>query len=55
MFAVQEEQLYAECEARLNNVYLSKLLCICRSLFAKNLNKARYNIYGFLALKYVRK
>ena len=35
-------------EARLNNFYLSKLLCIFPSLFAKNLNKARYNIYGNL-------
>ena len=42
---MQEEQLYAECRARLNNFYLSKLLCIFPSLFTKNLNKARYNIY----------
>ena len=48
MFAIQEEQLYSECGARLNNFYLSKLLCIFPSLFAKNLNKARYNIYGNL-------
>ena len=43
-FAIQEEQLYAECGTR----YLSKLLCIFSSLFTKNLNKARYNIYGNL-------
>ena len=43
---------FPECGARLNNFYLSKLLCIFPSLFAKNLNKARYNIsYQFLALK----
>ena len=48
MFAIQEELLYAECGARLNNFYLSKLLCIFPSLFAKNLNKARYNIYANL-------
>ena len=41
-------QLYTECGARLNNPFLSKLLCIFPSLFAKNLNKARYNIYGNL-------
>ena len=40
--------LYAECGARLNSFYLSKLLCIFPSFFAKNLNKARYNIYGNL-------
>ena len=34
-FAIQEEQLYAECGARLKNIYLSKLLCICLSLFQK--------------------
>ena len=34
-FAIQEEQLYAECGARLKNIYLSKLLCICLSLFEK--------------------
>ena len=45
---MQEEQLYAECGTRLNNYYLSKLLCIFPSLFTKNLNKARYNIYGNL-------
>ena len=43
---LQEEQLYAECGARVNNFYLSKLLCIFSSLFAKNFNKARYNMYG---------
>ena len=54
-FAIQEEQLYAECGARLNNFYLSKLLCIFPSLFAKNLNKAltstEISAYQFLALK----
>ena len=34
-FAIQEEQLYAECGARLNNFDLSKSLCISPSLFAK--------------------
>ena len=32
-FAVQEEQLNAECGARLKNFYSSNLLCICPSLF----------------------
>ena len=45
---MQEEELYAECGTRLNNFFLSKLLCIFPSLFAKNHNKARYNIYGNL-------
>ena len=44
---MQEEQLYADCRARLKHmIYLSKLLCICPSLFETNLNKARYSIYG---------
>ena len=44
---MQEEQLYADCRARLKHMfYLSKLLCICPSLFETNLNKARYSIYG---------
>ena len=56
-FAIQEEQLYAECGARLNNFYLSKLLCIFPSLFTKNLNKAHIPVtstkisYQFLGLK----
>ena len=35
--AIQEEQLYTECGARLNNFYLSKLLWFFPSLLAKNL------------------
>ena len=31
-FAIQEEQLHAECGAKLNNFYLSMLLCIFPSL-----------------------
>ena len=56
LFGIQAEQLYAEWGARLNNFYLLRLLCTIPSLFAKNLNKAGYNIYGnllpvFLALR----
>ena len=56
LFGIQAEQLYAECRARLNNFYLLRLLCTFPSFFAKNLNKAGYNIYGnllpvFLALR----
>ena len=36
----QKHSEYTECEARFSNFYLSKLLCIFPSLFAKNLNKA---------------
>ena len=58
-FAIQEEQLYAECGARLKNSYLSKLPCICPSPYnfrMKNPNKARYIAsteisYQFLAPK----
>ena len=32
-FAVQEEQLYAECGARLKNFRSSNIYCICPSLF----------------------
>ena len=32
-------QLYAECGTRLNNSYLSKLLCIFPSLFAKKISR----------------
>ena len=32
-FAVQEEQLYAECGARLKNFRSSNIFCICPSLF----------------------
>ena len=55
-FAIQEEQLYAECGARLNNFYLSKLLCIFPSLFSQKIS-TKYDItsteisYQFLALK----
>ena len=44
-FAIQEEQLYAECGARLKNFYSSSFLCICPSLFETDLNKAKYSIY----------
>ena len=44
-FAVQEEQLYAECGARLKNFHSSSLLWICPSLFGTDLNKAKYSIY----------
>ena len=37
-FAIQEEQLHAECRARLNNFFLSKLLCIFL-LFSPKLEK----------------
>ena len=54
-FAIQEEQLYTECGARLKNIYLSKLLCICLSLFQKISTKkdiASTEIsYQFLAAK----
>ena len=40
-FVIQEEQLYAECGARLKNFCLSNLLCICPSVFETCLNKAR--------------
>ena len=52
---MQEEQLYAKCKARLTNFYLSKLLCICPSLFKKS--SAKQDIafteisVQFLALK----
>jgi len=55
-FAIQEEQVYAECGARLNNFYLSKLLCIFPSLFCKKVS-TKHDItsteisYRFLALK----
>ena len=48
-FAIQKEQLYAECGARLKNFHSSNLLCICLSLFETNLNKAKYNIYEKLS------
>ena len=44
-FAIQEEQLYAECGARWKKFYLSHLLCICPSLFETYLNEANYIIY----------
>ena len=54
-FAIQEEQLYAECGARLKNIYLSKLLCICPSLFEKISTKKHISStevsYQFLAPK----
>ena len=40
-FVIQEDQLYAECGARLKNFCLSNLLCICPSVFETYLNKAR--------------
>ena len=43
-FAIQEEQLYAECGARIKNFHSSSLLCICPSLFETDLNKAKYSI-----------
>ena len=48
-FAVQEEQLYAECGARLKNFHSSSLLWICLSLFETDLNKAKYSIYEKLS------
>ena len=48
-FAIQEEQLYAECGAWYKNFYLSKLLCICPSIFETYLNKAIYIIYEKLS------
>ena len=47
--ALQEEQLYAECELRIKNLYSSNLLCICPSLFETNLNKAKYSIHEKLS------
>ena len=44
-FAIQEEQLYAECAARLKNFHSSGLLCICPSLFETDLNRAKYSLY----------
>ena len=55
-FTIQEEQLYAECGARLNNFYLSKLLRIFSLLFSQKIS-TKHNItsteisYHFLALK----
>ena len=40
-FALQEEQLYAECGVRLKKFHPSNLLCISPSLFATNINKAK--------------
>ena len=54
-FAIQKEQLYAECGARLKNFHSSNLLCICLSLFKTNLNKAKYNIYEKLSTVFKRR
>ena len=43
-FAIREEQLYAECGAKLKNIFLSNLVRICPSLFETYLNKAKYSI-----------
>ena len=56
MFAIQEEQLSAECGTRLNNFYLSNLLCIFSLLFSQKISTkdditSTEISYQFLALK----
>ena len=43
-FAIQEEQLYAECGARLKNFPSSNLLCVYPSLFAIQPTLTKQNI-----------
>ena len=52
-FAIQEKQLYAERGARLKNICLSKLPCICPSLynFRKKSQASTEISYQFLAPK----
>ena len=43
------KQPYAEYGAKLKNFHSSNLLCVCPSLFATNLDKAKYSIYEKLS------